>query len=177
MQVFQKGAPIARDFSEAILTLAENGKLKTLEEDWLTPSTECSTNSASPETESLTLAKFLGLYIICVATSTICILLALLRKYFHNHNHYEEQAQLPQGNITAESDDDNNNNNDLNRTSRNATGLYNGNLIMTLNKAASFGGSVLQGVRRRNSPRTESVSVSEELVNPQRSQSAVIEMI
>jgi len=176
MQVFQKGAPIARDFSEAILTLAENGKLKSLEEVLLTPSTECSTNSASPETESLTLAKFLGLYIICAATSTICILLALLRKYFHNHNHYEEQSQHPQGNVIAESDDENNNN-DMERTIRNGTGLYNGNLIMTLNKAASFGGSVLQGVRRRNSPRTESVSDSHEPINPQRSQSAVIEMI
>uniref|UniRef100_A0A2N9G2Q9 Glutamate receptor n=1 Tax=Fagus sylvatica TaxID=28930 RepID=A0A2N9G2Q9_FAGSY len=36
--VFQKGSPIARDFSQAILRLSEAGILKELEEKWLTPS-------------------------------------------------------------------------------------------------------------------------------------------
>ncbi|PNY05654.1 glutamate receptor-like protein [Trifolium pratense] len=51
--VFQKGAPIAKDFSVAILTLGENGKLKDLEDKWLTPPNECSNNSASQETERI----------------------------------------------------------------------------------------------------------------------------
>ncbi|CAJ2658909.1 unnamed protein product [Trifolium pratense] len=96
--VFQKGAPIAKDFSVAILTLGENGKLKDLEDKWLTPPNECSNNSASQETESLTLDKFWGLYFICAATSTICLLLALLKKYFHKHKNYEEETQPPQKN-------------------------------------------------------------------------------
>ncbi|GAU39584.1 hypothetical protein TSUD_384670 [Trifolium subterraneum] len=96
--VFQEGSPIAKDFSVAILTLGENGKLKDLEDKWLTPSNECSNNSASPQTESLTLDKFWGLYVICAATSTICLLLALLKKYFHKHNNYEEETQPPQKN-------------------------------------------------------------------------------
>jgi len=202
---------MAKDFSVAILTLAENGKLKALEDNWLTPNKECSSNSASPETESLTLDKFWGLYFICAATSTICLLLALLQKYFHNHNHnnYEEEAhqlpqgnviaepnvdnnhqftqgnviaesnvdnnhQLPQGNVISESDDDDNK--DLTGAFRNGTGLYIGNLML-LNNAATYGGSVIQGVRRRNSPRLESVSISDEPGNPQSSQSADIEMM
>jgi ionotropic glutamate receptor len=181
LQVFQKGAPIARDFSEAILTLAENGRLKALEENWLTPSNKCSNNSASPETESLTLDKFWGLYVICAATSTICLGLALLKNYLRKHNHFVDEAhQLPQRDVIAESDDDNNNNNDLKKASRYGRVLHNGNLT-TLNKSATFGGSAIQGVRRRNSPRLESVIISDEPGNPQRaqsaSQSAVIEMM
>ena len=182
---------MAKNFSVAILTLAENGKLKALEDIWLTPHKECSSNSASPETESLTLDKFWGLYFICAATSTICLLLALLQKYFYNHNNYEEEAhqlsqgnviaepnvdnnhQLPQGNVISESDD---NDNVLTRAFRNGTGLYIGNLTL-INNVATFGGSAIQGVRRRNSPRLESLSVSDEPGNLQRSQSAVIEMI
>jgi ionotropic glutamate receptor len=173
LQVFQKGAPIAKDFSEAILRLAENGRLKALEEYWLTPSNECSNNSASPETESLTLDKFWGLYVICAATSTICLGLALLKNYFRKHNHFVDEAhQLPQRDVIAKSDDDDNNNNnnnnsDLKKAYRYGSGLHNGNLKI-LNKSATFGGSVTRGVRRRNSPRLESVIISDELCNPQR---------
>ncbi|KAK2447380.1 glutamate receptor 2.7 [Trifolium repens] len=97
--VFQKGAPIEKDFSEAILTLAENGKLKALEDKWLTPSNQCSNNSPSPQTQSLTFNKFWGIYLICAATSTICLILASLKKYLHN------------GNVIAEYDDNKGNQN------------------------------------------------------------------
>jgi hypothetical protein len=99
LQAFQKGAPIEKDFSEAILTLAENGKLKDLEDKWLTPSNQCSNNSPSPQTQSLTLNKFWGIYLICAATSTICLLLASLKKYLHK------------GNVIAEYDDNKGNQN------------------------------------------------------------------
>jgi hypothetical protein len=182
---------MAKDFSVAILTLAENGKLKALEDIWLTPNKECSSNSASPETGSLTLDKFWVLYFICAATSTICLLLALLQKYFYNHNNCEEEAhqlsqgnvitepnvdnnhQLPQGNVISESDD---NDNVLTRAFRNGIGLYIGNITL-INNVATFGGCSIQGVRHPNSPRLESVSISDEPGNPQQSQSAVIEMI
>lgn len=159
---------MAKDFSVAILTLAENGKLKALEEIWLTPSKECSNNSPE-ETESLTLDKIWGLYLICAATSTICLLLALLQKYFHNHKNFEDEAhQLPQGNVIAESD---HNNNVLMRALRNDTGLYIGNL-KPLNNAATFCGCAIQCVHRRNSPRLESVRISDQPGNLQRSQSS-----
>lgn len=170
LQVFQKDDPMAKDFSEAILTLAENGKLKDLENIWLTPSNKCSNNSPSPEeTESLTLDKFWGLYVICAATSTICLLLALLKKRLRNHNHYEEADQLPQGSVISESDDDNNNNSQ--RAIRVGTGLNIENLIK-LNKSATFGGRVKEGVRRRNSPKLESISISDEQGDLPHSQSA-----
>ncbi|KAJ7947054.1 Glutamate receptor [Quillaja saponaria] len=77
--VFQKGSPLARDFSEAILSLSENGTLKSLEDKWLSPSPKCLTNSTSAEAESLSVQDFWGLYIISGATSTICLILSLLR--------------------------------------------------------------------------------------------------
>jgi ionotropic glutamate receptor len=54
MQAFQKGSPIARDFSESILKLSEDG-LTPLEDEWLTPSNECSVNVTSNRTEHLSL--------------------------------------------------------------------------------------------------------------------------
>ncbi|KAK1565325.1 hypothetical protein Q3G72_024110 [Acer saccharum] len=85
--VFQKGSPIAADFSEAILKLSESGELKSLEEMWFEPSPECSANAANDKTENLTLSSFWGLYLISGATSTICFILflvRLLRNYRHD---------------------------------------------------------------------------------------------
>lgn len=81
MQAFQKGSPIARIVSKAILELSENGTIRSLEKDWLTPSDECSsTSTTNKDTESLTLKSFWGIYLISGATSTICFLLALIRR-------------------------------------------------------------------------------------------------
>ncbi|KAK1556873.1 hypothetical protein Q3G72_013743 [Acer saccharum] len=77
--VFQKGSPIAANFSEAILKLSESGKLKSLEEKWFAPSPECSANAGNDITENLTLSSFCGLYVISGATSTICFILYLVR--------------------------------------------------------------------------------------------------
>ncbi|QHO14759.1 Glutamate receptor 2 [Arachis hypogaea] len=163
--VFQKGSPMAKDFSEAILTLAEDGTLKKLENEWLTPSNECS-NTSSPQTESLTLSNFLGLYAICAATSTICLVLALLTKWHHHHHHNQEEEAASQ---QERKDEDS----VLKRAFRLSTELYNGSL-KTLDRAATT-----QGVRlRNNSSRWESVSTSEHVANnPQRSHSAVIRML
>lgn len=73
--VFQKGSPIARDFSKAILTLLENGKLKRLEDVWFGSSMNCSSSDGSGKTESLRFESFWGLYLVSAATSTICILI------------------------------------------------------------------------------------------------------
>ncbi|KAK1556991.1 hypothetical protein Q3G72_015757 [Acer saccharum] len=111
LQVFQKGSPIAADFSEAILKLSENGVLKSLEERWFAPSPECSANAAnlvpSPEclanaandkTESLTLSSFWGLYLISGATSTICFILFIVR-LLRNYRHGRQDTS--QSNIAA----------------------------------------------------------------------------
>ncbi|KAK3207029.1 hypothetical protein Dsin_021075 [Dipteronia sinensis] len=84
---FQKGSPIGLDVSRAILNLSENGDLKTLEEKWFRPSTECSTDEISPE--SLTLHSFWGLYLVYGSTSAICFLIFLFRLVKHFHDHEE----------------------------------------------------------------------------------------
>lgn len=76
MQVFQKGSPLARDVSKAILQLLEQGELKRLEDKWLNPTGECSNNLTSKSTESLKLESFWILYVMSGATSTICFLLS-----------------------------------------------------------------------------------------------------
>ncbi|KAM5588067.1 hypothetical protein ABKV19_006492 [Rosa sericea] len=75
--MFQKGSPIARDFTRAILELLENGEIKKLQNEWLSPEEECTKNSTSNRPESLSLDSFSGLYVISGATSTFCFLLSL----------------------------------------------------------------------------------------------------
>ncbi|XP_059291072.1 glutamate receptor 2.9-like [Lycium ferocissimum] len=72
--VFQKGSPLARDVSEAILTLTQDGTLKRLEEHWFALSRNCDNVDPADETESLTLGSFWGLYLVSGATSTVCLL-------------------------------------------------------------------------------------------------------
>ncbi|XP_050223519.1 glutamate receptor 2.7-like [Mercurialis annua] len=84
--VFQRGSPLRADVSKAILKLSENGTLKDLEKKWFAPSSECTGNANDNENESLSLKSFWGLYLISGATSTICLLLFLIRslkKYCH----------------------------------------------------------------------------------------------
>ena len=76
MQVFQKGSPIARDVSEANLTITENGILKGLEEKWFILTTNC---SASRNTGSLTIESFWGIYLLSGATSTLCFLIFIAK--------------------------------------------------------------------------------------------------
>ncbi|KAH7568833.1 hypothetical protein ACOSP7_011904 [Xanthoceras sorbifolium] len=90
--VFQKGSPIAADFSEAILKLSENGVLKLLEDRWFAPSPECSANATNKETESLSLSSFWGLYLISGAISTICFILFLVR-LLRNYRHDRQDAR------------------------------------------------------------------------------------
>ncbi|KAJ4703587.1 Glutamate receptor [Melia azedarach] len=94
--VFQKGSPLAVEFSEAILKLSENGELKSLEEKWFAPSPECSGSAdvTDNETESLSLHNFWVLYIVSGITSTICVLLFLVKNYGHHQDSSE-------GNITS----------------------------------------------------------------------------
>ncbi|GMY37616.1 glutamate receptor 2.9-like [Fagus crenata] len=87
--VFPRGSPIARDFSEAILKLSENGDTKILEDEWLTPPDKCSANITSNEPESLSLQSFGILYLISFATSTICLLLSIVHLIISRHQHQD----------------------------------------------------------------------------------------
>ncbi|XP_075664762.1 glutamate receptor 3.5-like [Castanea sativa] len=87
--VFQKGSPITKDFSEAILRLSEDGTLTNLEDKWLTPSRGCSTDQTSSDTDPLSIQSFWGLYLISAAISTICFLLSLIR-LLKNYQHPQE---------------------------------------------------------------------------------------
>ncbi|KAI4296860.1 hypothetical protein L6164_036780 [Bauhinia variegata] len=160
--VFQKGSPMAVDFSKAILKLAENGTLKNLEEELLTPSKGCSSNSTSAETESLTLNNFSGLYIISAATSTICLALALLKNCHHHH-------ETGQDNVTP------GDNNVLKDAFSFSTSIYNGT-ANAIGRSATFSNS--QSISHRNSSRRwESTSTSDDHNVPHRSHSAQIEMV
>ncbi|KAK7332001.1 hypothetical protein VNO80_28747 [Phaseolus coccineus] len=77
--MFQKGSPVARDVSKAILHMSEKAELKRLEEKWLITSSKCSNmTSDTNDTESLKLRSLWILYVISGATSTICLLLSTI---------------------------------------------------------------------------------------------------
>ncbi|KAK7362750.1 hypothetical protein VNO77_04871 [Canavalia gladiata] len=88
--MFQKGSPVARDFSKAILQLLEQGELKRLEEKWLNPAGECSNYLTSDSTESLKLGSFWVLYVISGATTTICFLLSTIQSLKSSQTHQDE---------------------------------------------------------------------------------------
>ncbi|KAI9096401.1 hypothetical protein K1719_026120 [Acacia pycnantha] len=77
--IFQKGSPMARDFSKAILQLSEKGELTKLEAQWLYHSNECTNNSSSNDTQSLKLESFWALFVISGVTSTICFLFSIIQ--------------------------------------------------------------------------------------------------
>nr|KYP72084.1 Glutamate receptor 3.4 [Cajanus cajan] len=91
--MFQKGSPVARDVSKAILQLLELGELKKLEDKWLNHPGACSNKSTSESTESLRLGSFWVLYVISGATSTICFLLYTIQLKYSQTSQDEVQEQ------------------------------------------------------------------------------------
>ncbi|KAL2341811.1 hypothetical protein Fmac_009751 [Flemingia macrophylla] len=150
-------SPMAKDFSEAILTLAENGTLKDLEEYWLTPSNKCSNSSSTTEeAESLTLNIFWVLYVVCAVISTLCFLWAVLIYYLHKHKHcHQEQEVQLQGNVTVDCGSV------LGKAITIDTDFYNNANQKMYGKAATFGGRGTQLFRRANSSRWESINTSD----------------
>lgn len=90
LQAFQKGSPIAADFSKAILRLSEDGNITLLEKKLFSPSSEC--NAANTKIESLSLHSFWGIYAISGATSTLCFLLFFFR-LLKNFRHKQEELE------------------------------------------------------------------------------------
>ncbi|CAL0309300.1 unnamed protein product [Lupinus luteus] len=102
--IFQKGSPLTRDFSKAILHLSANAELKRLEEKWLIKSKECSMNMTSNnDTNSLNLGSLWVLYVISGATSTICVILSTIQWL---KSSYQYQHVAPIANDATPSDDD-----------------------------------------------------------------------
>ena len=98
MQMFQKGSPLARDVSKAILHLSEKAELKRLEEKWLITSPASCSNVTSDDTDSLKLRSLWILYVISGATSTICVLLSAIQSLVKSC--HQCQAVAPEGNDT-----------------------------------------------------------------------------
>ncbi|KAI9096396.1 hypothetical protein K1719_026115 [Acacia pycnantha] len=171
--VFQRDSPLVKDFSEGILRLAENGTLKLLEEKWLTPSNNCSSDStsSSSETESLSFADFWILYVISGLTSTIFLIIALFRTYLHQQKECEDNNNI-------EASDDNNNGVWNKSLGRLTSGLYNNIGSFNFNgieRAATFGGT--ETIRHWNSSMWESLRTSDDHVHPRRTQSVGLEML
>ncbi|OIV91707.1 hypothetical protein TanjilG_26560 [Lupinus angustifolius] len=102
--IFQKGSPLTRDVSKAILHLSANAELKRLEEKWLINSKECSMNMTSNnDTDSLNLGSLWVLYVISGATSTICVILSTIQWL---KSSYQHQHVAPITNDATPSDED-----------------------------------------------------------------------
>ncbi|KAF7120558.1 hypothetical protein RHSIM_Rhsim13G0184600 [Rhododendron simsii] len=102
MQVFQKGCALAADVSKVILQLSEDGTLKKLEEDLLTPNKECLKSETTTENiDSLSLRSFWGLFLFSATTSSVCFLLFLghLLKDYLGH----QSSQVADVNTSNES--------------------------------------------------------------------------
>ncbi|KAI8525631.1 hypothetical protein RHMOL_Rhmol13G0245500 [Rhododendron molle] len=88
--IFQKSCGLAAVVSKAILQLSEDGTLKRLEEEWLTPDKECLKSETTTENiDSLSLRSFWGLFLFSAATSSVCFLLFLghlLRDYLRHQS-------------------------------------------------------------------------------------------
>ncbi|XP_027348334.1 glutamate receptor 2.7-like [Abrus precatorius] len=90
--MFQKGSPLTRDVSKAILQLLEQGELKRLEEKWLNPAGACY-NSTSENTERLKLGSFWVLYVISGATSTVCFLISTIQSIKSSQTRQDEEQE------------------------------------------------------------------------------------
>ncbi|KAF9672419.1 hypothetical protein SADUNF_Sadunf11G0039700 [Salix dunnii] len=91
---FQKGSPIAADFSREILRLSEDGNITSLEEKWFVPLHGCLTSASNKNAESLSLNSFKGIYIVSAAISAICFLLSLIRLLRNSRPHQEASGGL-----------------------------------------------------------------------------------
>ncbi|KAB5560668.1 hypothetical protein DKX38_005625 [Salix brachista] len=161
---FQKGSPIASDFSRAILRLSEKGTLKTLEERWFAPSPECSTTATNNNVESLSLGSFKGIYIVSATISTICFLLVLIPLVRNSRNHQEAN----EGNVTPSGKSGSSKGGEVSKP------FYNGDKTRIPRRASTFAQAL--DTDRWGSSRWERVSNSDNLENHQDSSQAEIEM-
>ncbi|KAL5729984.1 hypothetical protein ACHQM5_002866 [Ranunculus cassubicifolius] len=74
---FPKGSPMARDFSKAFLNLSEDGILNKLDDFWFSSYTPESNDDTS--NQSLSLSNFWGLFLVTGLTSTVILLLYIIR--------------------------------------------------------------------------------------------------
>lgn len=85
LQVFPKGSPYLPDISEAIVKIAEKGKLKELQ-DSLTSSYKCSASEDSNENhERLEFSSFMGLFVIAWIIPAIALFLFYISPYIRQH--------------------------------------------------------------------------------------------
>ncbi|OMO65286.1 Ionotropic glutamate receptor [Corchorus olitorius] len=90
---FQKGSPIAADFSKSILRLSEKENLAALEKKWFSTSDKCS--AANTKIERLKFRSFWGIYAISAGASALCVILFLLSRI------RQETHQPSNGNVQS----------------------------------------------------------------------------
>ncbi|OIW10388.1 hypothetical protein TanjilG_05536 [Lupinus angustifolius] len=95
--MFQKGSPVAKDVSKAILQLLEQGEIKKLEDKWLNPSGECSNSVISTNAETLKLGNLWVLYVFSGGITTLCFILPTI----HSLKYSQTPQNHAQGNDTA----------------------------------------------------------------------------
>ncbi|KAF5201855.1 Glutamate receptor 3.3 [Thalictrum thalictroides] len=94
--VFPKGSPMARDFSKAFLNLSEDGTLTKLDDTWFKPSDECSNFDSAAANQSLSLRNFWSLFLITALTSTIMLIVYIVRMYKKSRRHCVSPLGTPQ---------------------------------------------------------------------------------
>ncbi|OIW10389.1 hypothetical protein TanjilG_05537 [Lupinus angustifolius] len=95
--MFQKGSPVAKDVSKAILQLLEQGEIKKLEDKWLNPSGECSNSVISTNAETLKLGNLWVLYVFSGGITTLCFILPTI----YSLKYSQTPQNHAQGNDTA----------------------------------------------------------------------------
>ena len=77
-QAFPRGSPLLSSITEALLKVSESGQLRELENNMIT-SAKCEDVEPDKETPSLSPNSFLVLFILSGGTSTIALLVYILR--------------------------------------------------------------------------------------------------
>lgn len=89
-------SPYLPDISRAILEVSENGTLRQLENS-LVNSYNCSTFDRDDDLDSLDLPSFSGLFLITVGTSTICLILFIIRRVLLKYRRWSLNARVQPG--------------------------------------------------------------------------------
>jgi ionotropic glutamate receptor len=135
-----------------------------LEENWFSPSPECSTSATNNNVESLSVRSFKGIYIVSAAVSTICFLLFLFRLLRSSRPHQEaDGGHLTPGGKSGSSS-----------AERITKYLYNGNKTRVPRRASTFAQALDKD--EWGSTKWEYVSNSDNLENNYGSPQAEIEM-
>ncbi|KAE8773691.1 Glutamate receptor 3.4 [Hordeum vulgare] len=90
---FPRDSPLADDLSTAILTLSENGDLQRIHDEWLSGMKGCESDDSGMNSNSLSLASFWGLFVVCGLACALALLIFFWRILFQ-YSKYNNQVEL-----------------------------------------------------------------------------------